>query len=150
MQQSTAPGEAPLPSSVPSSTSTSTPTSTSTSTSEYLQAWGSQRCGNPLPDVQRAWSILANTTYRAGVGTGLGHRYCSNVNPGNSAWANAGGGWSSVTSFWQGGYTHADDVNDYASQLFEAWVLLTNAAGECDTDTLRFDIADVGREWLQT
>ena len=119
-------------------------------TTAYLVQWGTQRCGKPLPAVQQAWVLLANTTYRPGTKPALGHRYCSNVNPSNNAWANSGKGWTKSNSFWRGGWSREEDVADYAAQLFRAWVLLAASAGECNTTTSRFDVADVGREWLQT
>lgn len=111
---------------VASKTWVASKTSAALSTKEYLEGWGAQRCGKPLPDVKQAWAILSNTTYRRGVGVGLGHRYCSNANPGNKGWANLGNGWSS--SFWRGGYNKDSDVAAYASQLFEAWVRMEDTS----------------------
>lgn len=51
---------------------------------------------------------------------------------------------------WRGGYKAEAEVKTYADQLMQAWVLLTDSAEECGTASVRFDIADVGREWLQT
>ena len=41
-------------------------------------------------------------------------------------------------------------VATYRSQLFSAWVLLTDAQEACNTTSNEFDIADVGREFLNT
>ena len=108
----------------------------------FITDFGVRRCGKRLSKVERAWTLLANTTFRAGGGVGLGHAYCSNINP-------ARGNWQKP-SFWRGGYTAAAEVQAYADQLMEAWVLLTESAEQCNTASVRFDIADVGREWLQT
>ena len=37
----------------------------------------------------------------------------------------------------------------YRAKLFQAWSLLTAAQPECNTTSAKFDVADVGREWLQ-
>jgi hypothetical protein len=70
-------------------------------------------------------------------------------------------------SFWAGGYSRGDAkaVAAHSVQLYEAWELLTASAAECPDSTgdaadptlaptvptlaMRFDVADVGREWLQ-
>ena len=112
------------------------------STTQYLQDWGAQRCGKRLPAVDQAWAILANTTYRSGQGVGLGHRYCSNVFPGSGEIPSGG--------FWRGGYEAEGDAAAYTAQLLTAWKLLTDSADECGTVAARFDVADLGREWLQS
>ena len=52
--------------------------------------------------------------------------------------------------FWKGGYKTASDIQAYTDLLMRAWVLMTDAAEECGTAAVRFDIADLGREWLQS
>ena len=47
-----------------------------------LIAWGVGRCGKALPDVERAWALLAETVYRPGQQFTLHHTYCSEVTPG--------------------------------------------------------------------
>jgi len=123
-------------------------TTPSTTTVEYIQNWGVQRCGKALPDVIKAWGILANTTFRRGQGVGLGHRYCSNYNPPTNwdAWLIGHG----ESLLWRGGYETDVEAKAYTDQLFEAWKLLTETADECDTAAARFDVADLGREWLQS
>lgn len=116
------------------------------STIQYLQDWGVQRCGKRLPQVEQAWGILADTTFRSGQGVGLGHRYCSNFFP-PANWN------SSVLEegvFWRGGYSTDAEAIEYTAQLYKAWKLLTESADECDTAAARFDVADLGREWLQS
>lgn len=113
------------------------------STTQYLQDWGAQRCGKRLPQVEQAWAILATTTFRSGQGVGLGHRYCSNYFP-TATWEAAEG------LFWRGGYTTDAQAGVYAAQIFSAWKLLTESANECGTAASKFDVADLGREWLQT
>jgi hypothetical protein len=127
----------------------STPTQYSNATAAaetFLVDFGVRRCGKRLPAVEEAWKILARTTFRSGGGVGLGHAYCTNINP-------KGLKLCSLTSgcgFWRGGYNTATDVAAYTDDLMEAWVLLTNSAEECGTNAARFDVADIGREWLQS
>ena len=109
----------------------------------FIVDFGVRRCGKRLPKVEQAWQILANTTFRAGSGVGLGHAYCSNYNPANANWAE-------YRSFWRGGYHTDADVTAYTDALMRAWVLLTDSAEECGTAAVRFDIADLGREYLQS
>jgi alpha-N-acetylglucosaminidase len=52
--------------------------------------------------------------------------------------------------FWRGGYTSDAAAKTYTDALFRAWVLLTDSAAECNTTAVRFDVADVGREYLQS
>ncbi len=59
-----------------------------------MRNWGVRRCGKALPAVDEAWSILANTTFRAGQGTLLSHRYCGNYFPS----ASASGAWAQDVS----------------------------------------------------
>ena len=121
-------------------------TPTPNETRAYIQAWGIQRCGKQLPAVEKAWGILASTVFRAGQGAALGHSYCGNYRPAH--------GWDATlareSSFWRGGFKLDKDAADYAAGLFQAWTLLTDSAEECGTDAIKFDIADVGREWMQT
>ena len=114
----------------------------SPNTTQYMQDWGAQRCGKRLPRVEQAWKILSTTTYRAGQGVGLGHRYCSNTFPGSGSIPSSG--------FWRGGYETDEEASAYSAQLLTAWKLLTESADECDTVAARFDVADLGREWLQS
>ena len=69
----------------------------------------------------------------------MGHPYCSNAMP-----------TTAHRDFWKGGYRTAGDIEAYTDALMRAWVLLTDSAEECGTAAVRFDIADVGREWLQS
>ena len=105
----------------------------------FIVDFGVRRCGKRVDKIEQAWAILANTTFRAGGGVGLGHAYCSNAQP-------------SVTrrEFWKGGYKTAGDIQGYTDALMQAWVLMTDSVEECGTAAVRFDIADVGREWLQS
>jgi len=111
---------------------------------DYLVDFGVRRCGKPVAAVAQAWRLLANSTFRAGSGVGLNHAYCSDANVGYYT-----GGWTKA-KFWRGGYDSDVAAAAYAAQLFQAWVLLTESAAECGTQAIRFDIADIGREWLQT
>jgi alpha-N-acetylglucosaminidase len=116
------------------------------STTQYLKDWGAQRCGKRLPQVEQAWEILANTTFRSGQGVGLGHRYCSNFFPP----ANWDSSVEAEGAFWRGGYKTDAEAGVYTAQLFDAWKLLTESADECGTAAARFDVAGLGREWLQS
>ena len=51
--------------------------------SEWLQAWGVQRCGRDNPKVRQAWSLLANTVYADAEDTIYEHhmRYCPTAMP---------------------------------------------------------------------
>jgi alpha-N-acetylglucosaminidase len=57
-----------------------------------LVAWGVGRCGKALPDVERAWGLLAETTYRPGQQFTLHHSYCSEVIPGGPGRTTAAAG----------------------------------------------------------
>ena len=106
--------------------------------------------GQRLPAVEQAWGILAHTTFRSGQGVGLGHRYCSNYFPPANwdAWLTQKKQMEGL--FWRGGYETDAEAATYTAQLFTAWKLLTESADECGTATARFDVADLGREWMQT
>ena len=117
-----------------------------------LIAWGVGRCGKALPDVERAWSLLARTVYRPGQQFTLHHKYCSEITPGapHSCDDAPSCRWDDPT-FWRGtnpNVTRAA-LEPHFHDVYEAWVLLARSADACDTDAVRFDVVDVGREFMQ-
>lgn len=51
--------------------------------SDWLQAWGVQRCGRDHPKVRQAWSLLANTVYADSKASVYEHHmaYCPTTMP---------------------------------------------------------------------
>ena len=85
-------------------------------TTAFIIDFGVRRCGKPLAKIEEAWTILASTSFRAGGGVGLGHAYCSNVNPSRGSWQSGSHG----SRFWRGGYPEAE-VESYTDALMRAW-----------------------------
>ena len=116
-----------------------------------LIAWGVGRCGKALPDVVRAWSLLARTVYRPGQQFTLHHTYCSEATPGAPHSCDAPTCKWDAPELWRGtnpNVTRAA-LEPFFHDVYEAWVLLSRSADACGTMAARFDAVDVGREFLQ-
>ena len=118
-----------------------------------LIEWGVGRCGKALPDVERAWSLLARSVYRRGQQFTLHHIYCSEATPGGPHSCDAPScehQWDSP-DLWRGTNPNVSRaaLEPHFHDVYEAWVLLARSADECDTEAARFDAVDVGREFLQ-
>jgi hypothetical protein len=133
-------------------------------TTNFLVEWGLGRCGTATETayskVEQAWVLLAETVYRPGQPHSLHRTYCStfapgvhNANvlkPGNAGvWFKTGNAGPQIwTGFYPNVLTNSTTIAAYRRKVFTAWQLLTDAAGECNSTSLKFDIADVGREYI--
>jgi alpha-N-acetylglucosaminidase len=130
-------------------------------TTRWLIDWGHSRCGKALPEVTAAWGLLAKTVYRPGQPSGLHRKYCSAyapaIYPPNSdmlKWDKLDTSNTDGPGMWTGFYPENSRtvpalLSQWRQDLRRAWELLTESAEECDTESARFDVADVGREYLQ-
>lgn len=106
-------------------------------TTEWLQQWGTQRCGAESAAAREAWALLASTVYADSQAAVYEHHmgYCPTTMPDGSGWDRQKG---AERPKW---YNHTD--------LYDAWGLLIAAAEGCpESDAFTFDLVDVGREWL--
>jgi alpha-N-acetylglucosaminidase len=102
-------------------------------TREWLAAHGVRRCGREDARVRRAYALLHDTAYRANQ-TNFEHHlaYCSVALP-------------MATTTWDKSLVRpAFD----AAPLAEAWSLLLAAAPQCPSAGIRYDLVDVGREFI--
>eukprot|EP00040_Diaphanoeca_grandis_P012322 m.62506 g.62506 ORF g.62506 m.62506 type:complete len:871 (+) comp23167_c0_seq2:160-2772(+) len=112
--------------------------STTINVSTYLASWADQRCGVAgVQDVRDAWAILGNTVYSNNDAQSYEHHmgYCPTSMPEGSGWDRQ----------------HASERATFynTSDLHKAWELLVSAAPQCtNTESMIFDVVDVGREYL--
>ena len=78
-------------------------------------------------------------------------RVCTHCAGPPDDWTKSG---PSGPQLWNGFYSNvlsnSSAVTAYRAKLFQAWSLLTEAQADCNTTANKFDIADVGREYLNT
>lgn len=97
----------------------------------WLQEWGASRCGTRgVAAAEQAYELLYQTVYRPGkpyLWCCSNPKFCPTVLPGDGSVARP----------------------DYNTTLLrQALELMVEAAPSCDTNTFKYDVVDVAREWL--
>jgi alpha-N-acetylglucosaminidase len=101
----------------------------------WLAEWGAGRCGRKgVKPAEEAYALLYQTVYRPGqpyLWCCSQPRFCPTVHPGE-----------------RGGVARPSYNTTLLRRALELLVEAAEVEGGCDTEAFRFDIVDVGREWL--